>query len=158
MNAITFFVSGIPRPGGSKTAKLIRRKGGAIVMKNGRPLITMRDDAKGNEDWKAIVAYTARAAYAGVPMDTPLRVQMEFFVSRPKGHFRTNGQLRPSAPAHPAVKPDVLKLARSTEDACTGILWVDDSLTTRLFLSKDYGDKPGVRITIDDAVGKAVKS
>lgn len=148
---INFFVPGIPRPGGSKTATVIRRKGGEIVMKNGRPLITTRDDAKGNAEWKSLVSYFARQAYTGVPLDCPLLVRLHFTMPRLKGHFgsgRNAGVLKPTAPTHHTTKPDVLKLARSTEDACTGILWRDDSCTSKLELEKVYGDRPGVQITV----------
>lgn len=142
---ISFFVPGIPRPGGSKTTSVVRRKGGAIVMvPNGRggtrPLTVTRDDAKGNAEWKSLVAFFARQAYQGPPLDCLLCVRMVFSMPRPKGHFRANGQLKPTAPTHAGVKPDVLKLARSTEDACTGILWLDDSRVVRQVLEKPYAD------------------
>lgn len=146
---VSFFVSGIPRPGGSKTAQVIRRKGGAIVMHNGRPLVTMRDAGGENtKDWRANVAFFARQAYHGDPIDAALRVEFAFVMPRIKGHYRSNGFLKHSAPKYHTSKPDALKLARSTEDALTGILWLDDSRTAELTSSKVYGDRPGCQVTV----------
>lgn len=134
-------VPGKPAPGGSKRAFVIPGTNRASVT----------DDAKGNADWKARVARFARDAYRGPLLDEPLVVAMTFTVARPKGHFGTGRNadvLKPSAPPRPTTKPDVLKLARSTEDALTGVIWKDDCTTIRLILEKRYGDDPGVRVEV----------
>lgn len=149
---VTFFVPGHPVPGGSKTASLIRRKGGAIVMKNGRPLITMRDSAKGNKEWRSVVAYWgAKEMGMRIPLDIPLRVSFHFIMPRPKGHYRTGkhaGELRPTAPTFHTSKPDTTKLIRACEDGLTGIVWRDDSIIAVQESSKLYGDTPGVWIKV----------
>ncbi len=150
---ISLFIPGIPKPGGSKTATLIRRKGGAIVMKNGRPLITTRDDAKGNAEWKQQVAFFAGRQYDGPLLDGLLSVTMVFYMPRPKGHYRANGELHAWAPVGPPTKPDCLKLARSTEDALTGVVWKDDNATIDLHLFKRYAvDRPGAQVMITDQI------
>ena len=58
------------------------------------------------------------------------------------------GELRRGAPLYHTVRPDVLKLSRSTEDALTGICWQDDSANCVLTASKLYSDRPGCQITI----------
>lgn len=139
-DVISFFVAGLAAPGGSKKA-FVTRTGRAVIV----------DDAKGNRGWKQRVALAAADAFAGPPLDGPVAARFEFFVPRPRGHYGTGrnaARLKPSAPAYPTGKPDVLKLARSTEDALTGVLWRDDSANVRLQLSKDYGERPGVRITV----------
>lgn len=146
-----FFVPGIAKPGGSKTATVIRRKGGEIVMKGGRPLVTTRDDAKGNAEWKQTVAYTARQLFHYAPARCALRVAVVFVMPRPKGHFgsgRNAGRLKPNAPKYHTVKPDATKLMRALEDALTGILWADDTLIAEQAVSKVYGDKPGASVTV----------
>jgi Holliday junction resolvase RusA-like endonuclease len=153
---VEFFVPGIPRPGGSKTATLIRRKGGEIVMKNGRPLITTRDDAKGNAEWKQNVAFFARQHYNADPQAVALRIRVVFVMPRPKYHYGTGknaGILKPDAPALHTVKPDGTKLMRSTEDALTGILWIDDAIIADQGARKVYGSKPGAFIVLERAVG-----
>jgi Holliday junction resolvase RusA-like endonuclease len=142
MNALEFFIPGFPRPGGSKRFLGMSKKGHAIIA----------DDCVKGKDWRASVAYGAREAMQNdSPTDAALFVQMTFHIIRPKGHFRSgknSDMLRDSAPKFPTSKPDVLKLARSTEDAMTGIVWKDDSATVTLVLKKRYSETPGVHIYI----------
>lgn len=131
---ISFFVPGTPQPGGSKKAFVVPGTNRASVV----------EDAKRNKPWRASVALAASKAYRGELLTGPLFVSFAFQVSRPRGHFGTgknSGKLRQSAPRHPAKKPDVLKLARSTEDALTGVIWKDDAQTVALSLSKMYTDR-----------------
>jgi Holliday junction resolvase RusA-like endonuclease len=134
---IQFFVPGVPQPGGSKRAFVV----------NGRAVVT--DDAKHNKSWRASVAAAGYEAHTGQLLDGPLAVSFLFVLARPRGHFGKKG-LKPSAPAYPAVKPDVLKLARSTEDALTGILWRDDSRTVVLTARKVYGDQAGCWVAVTE--------
>lgn len=142
MNAINFFVPGIPRPGGSKRA----------FFRPGMKYPAITDDCAGNRDWKATVKDFATRAHSGPPLEGPLRLCIVFRVLRPKGHFGAKG-LRPSAPIYPTVKPDVTKLLRSTEDACTGVLWRDDAQVVEQTASKVYSDTTGADITITALLG-----
>jgi Holliday junction resolvase RusA-like endonuclease len=136
---VSFWVPGVPQPGGSK-------KGFVVA---GRAVIV--EDAKRNKPWRASVAMAAGMAYDGEPMDRPLAVLFQFVFVRPRGHYGKRG-LRPSAPPFPAIRPDVLKLARSTEDALTGILWRDDSRTVHLTATKRWGDQAGCLVTVCEIV------
>lgn len=143
---IAFFVPGVPAPGGSKDAFPHAATGRMVV----------RDSCRRNPEWRARVAAFGRTAYRGPLLDGPLKVSMTFFLPRPKGHFGTGrnaGLVRPTAPVYPAIKPDVLKLGRSTEDALTGVLWRDDAATVQLALHKRYADPaavtgPGVLVEV----------
>ena len=75
---IKFFVPGIPKPGGSKQARVIRRKGGEIVTKNGRPLVIVHDACKGNRAWRDSVKAFAVEAFKGAPLDGPLSLAVTF--------------------------------------------------------------------------------
>lgn len=137
---LSFFVPGVPQPGGSKRGFVTRQGRVAIV-----------DDARHGKDWRGDVKRFARDAYHGDPLDGPLAVTFLFFVARPRGHYGTGrnaARLKPSAPRYPTTKPDVLKLVRSTEDSCTGIIWKDDCLTVDIVARKRYGPRPGARITV----------
>jgi len=142
MIALEFFIPGIPRPGGSKRFLGMSKKGHAIIA----------DDCVKGKDWRASVAFGAREAMQNnIPTDDALCVRMTFHVLRPKGHFRSGANshiLKPTAPKFPTTKPDVLKIARSTEDAMTGIVWKDDAATVTLVLKKRYSDTPGVEIIV----------
>lgn len=136
--AIIFFVPGIPQPGGSKKAFVVGKR--AVVV----------EDAKRNKDWRASVALAASAHFAS-PLAGPLAFRMDFIFPRPAGHYGSGKNartLRPSAPKHHTVKPDVTKLVRSTEDALKGIAWFDDSQVVDQHPTKDYGDRPGCWIAI----------
>lgn len=141
MNMIHFFVAGVPKPAGSKTAFVNKATGRAIVT----------DACKTSKDWKSLVAYTAREQYKGELLTGPLCVIMTFYQTRPACHYgsgKNAAVLKPSAPLWPTGKPDVLKLTRAVEDACTGIVWKDDSQIVDERIVKCYGDKPGVRIKV----------
>jgi Holliday junction resolvase RusA-like endonuclease len=137
---IKFFVPGKPVPGGSKKA---------FIGRSGK--VNMVDMGVGNKEWKAKVAAAAADLHRGPLLTGPLEVSMQFVEGRPQDHYgtgRNSGKLRASAPRYPTKRPDVLKLARSTEDALTGVLWRDDCQTIDLTLSKRYAEKPGVFISV----------
>lgn len=140
---IALNIPGIPAPGGSKR--------GFYIAKLKRVVIT---DAGGErtKNWRAICAEAARQQYAGDPLQGPLQVTFMFFMPRPKGHYGTGknaSMLKPNAPTLHTSKPDALKLARSTEDALTGILWGDDAQTALLTVEKRYGTRPGCRVIVE---------
>jgi len=127
--ALTFTVYGKPQPAGSKTAG--RRKDGRMFV---------RDSAKRSAPWKDQVADTAGKAVNGSGLlDGPLELSVIFTVPRPKGHYGARG-LRPSAPEHPTTRPDVTKLLRAVEDACTSIVWRDDAQIVAQHAVKRYGE------------------
>jgi len=138
--AVTITITGIPRPGGSKTAFRNKYSG----------KVNMVDSGKGNTGWKTLVAYTARQQYQGQPLDGPLRVMATFFMPRPRGHFNAKGILKASAPTFPTTKPDATKLWRSTEDALSGVLWVDDARIVSQGQAKVYAvGQPGAIVTVE---------
>ena len=155
---ISFFCAGIPRPGGSKRASAIYRKGpnGPVpVTVNGRVLVNVREDCQKTRDWRAVVADCGRQAMEAAgrlgPFSCPLRVDVVFHLLRPKWHFgsgKNAGQVRASAPAHPAVRPDLTKAWRSTEDSLNGICWTDDALIVEQYVRKVYSDRSGAEIKI----------
>jgi Holliday junction resolvase RusA-like endonuclease len=141
---IRFQVLGRPQPAGSKRAFKHPHTGKIIVT----------DAAKGSRPWKQEVAATAMLATAGVPLLTgPLMLEMTFYVRRPAGHYRTGKNrhlLRDSAPAYPTTRPDVTKLVRAAEDACTGVVWRDDAQVVTQIARKRYGDPERVEIRVDE--------
>ena len=139
---VSFFVDGIPQPGGSK--KYVGHS------KAGRPILI--DDCKRNKTWRQRVAAAARASWPYAPTISPLFVRYQFIVLRPGCHYgrgRNATKLKKSAPVYPSVKPDVGKFWRSTEDAMTGVIWKDDASTIVTYAEKRYGDRPGCAITIE---------
>ena len=136
---LSFFVPGIPAPGGSKRFVGFGKKTHRAIL----------IDAAGekNKNWRSSVAQCGNAARMVSQLallSVPLEVEFIFAMPRPKGHYTPKGVLRASAPVHHTTRPDVLKLSRSTEDALTGVIWLDDSQTvtlhaTKRFVSTDEG-------------------
>ena len=130
MAEVSFTVYGAPQPAGSKTAGM---------SKSGKMFV--RDSAKGSAPWKRQVAQAAGMAMNGAGLlDGGLSLTVRFWVPRPKGHYGKRG-LRPSAPQYPTVRPDVTKLLRAVEDACTGVVWRDDAQVVAQHAIKGY-DEP----------------
>ena len=141
MTPIQFVVLGKPEPAGSKRAFAWRAKDG----RSGTSVVDANPKSRG---WKNDVSAAAAAAYSGELLEGPLSVEFTFEVPRPRGHFGKRG-LSPSAPAHPTARPDVLNLARAVEDACTGILYRDDSQIVREVLVKRYGEQARLTVRIE---------
>lgn len=133
-------VYGMPGPQGSK-----RHVGGGRMIESSKKVRPWRMDVKA-------VAESLMAKFGASPLDGPLRVRMVFTLPKPA-----------SAPKKrrtwPDRKPDVSKLARSTEDALTDAgLWKDDARVVEYArLAKVYPnedpdalDRPGVRITVEE--------
>lgn len=138
----TFRVHGLPAPQGSK-----KHVGNGIMVESSAKVKPWRQDVK----YAALEDLPA----AGYPIIGPVRVQVTFYLPRPKGHYRTGrnaGLLRDSAPLFPHTKPDVDKLLRSTLDGMgeAGV-WRDDSQVVGVGMWKRYADAvpPGAEITVE---------
>lgn len=148
---ITFSVIGVPAPGGSKVAMPIYGKDGRAVttLTEGgkyRPVLRYVDmGGKRNTEWRAAVGWAGKAAMQKArmqPLPEALRLTIEFIMHRPQKLIR----------ARHTIAPDLTKLARSTEDALTDIVWVDDSQIVQQVLSKRYAElaeHSGATITIE---------
>ena len=143
--ATTFRVFGQPRPGGSKRAFLHAKTGKMMVI-----------EASKNKDWRAEVKAAGMEAYDGPVLGGPLKVHFTFFLLRPKMHYGSgkNAEQLKSQFAWlpgPVKAPDTTKLIRSTEDALTGVLWVDDAqlvVQKALKLYIDRWERPGALIEV----------
>lgn len=124
---LAFDVPGVPAPQGSK----VRTRWG------------VREDNPATRPWRNAVTWEATHAMNGAPPYTgPLELHVIFQFPRPKSHFRTGrhaAELKPSAPAWCATKPDTDKLLRAIGDALTGVVAVDDSQFVKVTALKVYG-------------------
>ena len=142
---ISFTVLGQPQTAGSK-------RGFPFQKRDGKLGVHMVDDNPRSKDWKQQVAWAAREAHHGKLLEAPLVVTMSFHRLRPKGHFRRDGSLSKAGLGStcPAVKPDLLKLARAAEDACTGVIWRDDAQIVSEFLMKIWGEPARLEVRISE--------
>lgn len=136
---ISFFVPGLTRPKGSKRAFALKSQGAytgrvALVESAGGPL-------KAWERQISLIAAAQRIGSNGL-LDGPIKLTLDFVLLRPASHPKRRK-------TWPIARPDYDKLARSATDALTGIIWRDDSQVVEAHIRKDYGDPPGVRITVE---------
>ncbi len=134
---ITFTVAGMPpAPQGSK-----RHVG------NGR----MIESSKNVKPWRYLVQQAAIATGQATIMG-PVSLSCVFLFPRPKSHFNSKGELKPSAPKFHSVKPDGSKCLRSTEDALVdaGLLQDDARIAISCHTKRYVGasEHPGAIITI----------
>lgn len=144
---VSFFVPGIPAPGGSKRGFAYKGK------MDGKTHVAIVDSAGQRvKDWRATVALTASEAFSPPPLSNcPIWVRLDFILQRPKSHLGTGNNsaiLKESAPEYHLIKCDASKYARSTEDALTGILWHDDCQVVDIRSTKRWGERPGCHISI----------
>lgn len=138
---ITFWVDGEPK--GQPRPKAFSRGGFTRVYDPGTA-----------EGWKGCVALAARPHIPKEPLMCPLSLRIQFNMPRPKGHFRTNGHVKPNAPHMFTKKPDADNLAKAVMDALTQLkVWHDDSQVVWLDVRKTYcvgSSKPGASIEITE--------
>jgi Holliday junction resolvase RusA-like endonuclease len=144
---ITIRIKGTPAPGGSKSSMVHPHTGRRIMLDAG---------GKRNKIWRSCCeAFARRQIGSTPPLSGPLSVSFEFIMPRPRSHFRSVKKmpvLRDDAPRHHTQAPDRTKLMRSTEDALTGICWVDDAqIVTGQDIIKRWAapdEEPGAVVTI----------
>jgi Holliday junction resolvase RusA-like endonuclease len=145
---INFFVYGTPVPQGSSTAFV--HNGKAIITSANRNLKGWRVKIRG----AAFVANARRTAQEAPGGEFPVpgyyMVRLSFWMPRPAFHYGAKG-LKASAPAFPAVKPDLDKLVRAILDGITDAkVWGDDSQVIGIMAVKMYAPTP-------EAVGVGVE-
>lgn len=131
---IEFTVLGVAAPQGSMYARYSEKLKRAWVV----------PDNKKTGPWRQAVAASAlkarEASPGDWPMSGPVDMDVVFHLPRPTGHYGSNG-LKPSAPAFPAVKPDLSKLVRAAEDAINDLVFEDDARVVHHNVWKLYSDR-----------------
>ncbi len=138
-SALTFTVYGIPQPQGSTRAFI--PKGWK------RPIITSAN-AK-NKPWRQEVASCAITALNGGFEELrsgPVSLKAVFFFDKPKSC--------PKRCQHKTTRPDVDKLARSLNDALTGIVFCDDSQIVELRVAKMFGSPARAEIEVVSLISR----
>ena len=103
------------------------------------------------DKWKSQIRKVVTDATGGTePFPGPVRLSLTFYMPRPKSHYRTNGMLKPSAPAFNLTRPDLDNTAKATMDALTTAqVWNDDAQVCTLIVRRRWADgQPGCQVTI----------
>jgi Holliday junction resolvase RusA-like endonuclease len=141
---IEFHVHGVPAPQGSKRG----------VVNKFTQRVAMIESSKKVAPWRSDVARAAEAQMflqlIKAPFSGPLRVKIEFDFLRPATHQSARGGLRASAPMLHSKRPDIDKLVRSTFDALSKRLWLDDAQVCELHVVKQYGATTGAHIVVEE--------
>lgn len=142
--SISFYVSGEP--------KAQARPRAFAFQKGGKTQVRVYDP-KTAEAWKTAIALAARES--GITkFDGPVVIELYFSFRRPKHHFRTNGQIKESAPQFYTQKPDLDNAYKSTTDALTVVgAWGDDAQIVRATIDKGWAisaSQGGCLITISE--------
>jgi Holliday junction resolvase RusA-like endonuclease len=138
MNTLTFFVQGLPKA--QPRVKFASRG------KFGKAYTP--DSAN---DWKACLMIAAKPHFRE-PLAGAISASVCFYFPRPKSHFNSKGELKPTAPVFHTSKPDRDNLDKCVLDALTQIgAWNDDAQVCSGGIDKRFvatGESPGARITI----------
>lgn len=137
IETISFFVSGEPK--GQPRPRAFARK-----MGNGK-FCARVFDAGTAENWKGAIAVAAAQHKPAAPISGPVRLRINFFMPRPKGHFvsgKPEKGLKFGAPYRHVGKPDADNLAKAVMDALTqcGWFWIDDAQVAVLTVVKSYNE------------------
>lgn len=138
MTTLTIDVLGTPAPQGSKK--------GFYNPKLGRVQI-VEDAKQKTRTWRQDVLTAAVDAQPDgwEAIDDPVWIEVRFYFKRPTSHFGTGrnaGVLKDSAPAYPAVKPDIDKVLRATLDGLANAgCYVNDSRVVSVTVEKRYVDQ-----------------
>lgn len=85
------------------------------------------------------------------PFDFPVGIDIQFWLKRPKTHYRTgkySDRIKRTAPYFHIIRPDIDNLVKFVADALTGLFWVDDSIICDLNIVKRYAEEPRTHIFI----------
>lgn len=173
-----FFVEGLPRPQGSKTAiprmKLARPrrldalgkpKRVPVLDAHGRPVVDLVEGGTQSSKsraafkaWREAVREAAEEAWSSDPWRTippiaaPVALTLQFVMPRPKSHYRSGKyahELKKDAPVFCDKAPDLSKLVRAVEDSLSGVCFDDDRRVCDIHTRQVYGEVPGVYVAVE---------
>lgn len=139
---VEFTVHGTPAPQGSKRGFVHKSTQRVVLVESSKKVKPWRDDVRNAAEAQMLLQNVVE------PMTGPLLLEVEFHFLRPASHNGAHG-LRPSAPKHKITYPDLSKLVRSTEDALTKLLWLDDAQVVVLRCSKRFGPTEGAWVAVE---------
>lgn len=104
------------------------------------------------DGWRALVAAGVASKGPRSPVRGAARLELWFYLPRPKSHYRASGALTAQAPEYPIVKPDWDNLGKALSDELTNCrVWDDDKQVVSTLVEKRYAERgrdPGVQIEV----------
>lgn len=111
--------------------------------------------------WRNDVRNAAMAHFGEALVDGPIFTHYAFMFQRPKNHYVSSNPDKPlkaDAPYWHTNSPDKDKLERATNDAMTGVVWIDDKQVAGTLSQKfyiDIHDQPGAIIRVCRLTGRS---
>ena len=124
MKSIQFMIRGNPVPQGRPRFASRDRNG------NHLPFVKTYDP-KNSREWKKEIKRQVIENKHDIMLEGPLKMILIFRLQRPKGHYGKRG-LRPSAPKHHIVKPDLDNLEKGLKDSLEGLCYKGDQQVCRV--------------------------
>ena len=85
---------------------------------------------KRTAEWEKYVRLQARQQYKQAPLDCPIKIEVEFYLPRPKS--------LPKKYVYHAKKPDLDNLNKAILDSLEGIIYTNDSRICQIVSRKNY--------------------
>lgn len=135
---VKFFVPGPPQ--GKARPRVVRRKDGRSV--------TYTPDKTVKYEGLVQHAYIVQSGGYRFDPDAPLSVLITAVFPVPKSESKKHQQEMLDGAILPIKKPDADNIAKVICDALNGIAYADDSHIVSLMVIKEYGENPGVHVSI----------
>jgi len=136
---IRFFVPGAPR---GKGRPRFRRAGNFVRTYTDAKTLTYEDAIK----------FCALQATDQKPTEAALKVFLNVCVGVPMSYSKKRKEACFSGLQKPIGKPDIDNIAKIFLDAMNKVVYKDDTQVIELTIRKEYGDQPGVIVTIMEAI------
>ena len=103
-------------------------------------------------DWKTYIQVSILNALtpAWTPLECPVSIDVVYIFSPRKSEKKTIlAEIADGAWYYKTTRPDMDNLGKGLYDACTGVLWKDDSQIAEKHEVKVYGKKEGIMICVN---------
>ena len=85
------------------------------------------------------------------PLTVPLDIELDFYIKRPKSHYRTgkfSNELKDNAPNVCPKRPDIDNYIKFVLDSLQGLYFKDDAQVWSMYARKIYSESPRTEIKI----------
>lgn len=142
MKTVTFFVDGAAR--GKQRPRTVRKGG-----------VTRTYTPQETKQYEQLVKSAYMLKADGAFFDGPVRVTLSVFVEPPKSMSKAKRQeILRNDNIRPTSRPDLDNVVKSICDALNKVAYKDDAQIVELYISRHYGLKNGVCVTIREVLNE----
>lgn len=99
--------------------------------------------------YEGMIRAAAAEAMAGrTPFDSPVTMEVAAFFAVPASWSKKRRDDALHGGAKPGKKPDLSNVVKAAEDACNGVVFLDDALIVSSYAIKRYSDLPRLVIEV----------